>query len=228
LLGGRITPGARLKISDLCQSMSVNLSAIREALSRLSSEGLVIAEPQRGFRAAPISIDDLRDLTRVRIEIEVLCIRRSIEIGDVAWEARVVSAYHSLSRTTRFPPNRQWWVLHEAFHMAICSGCDSPWLLRLRDLIFIQAERYRRLSAVQGGANRDIDAEHKELLDAVLARDAGRAAATVTNHFMLTTAILLEGMNRPGGPDAEMNVEPPDDDPGTPVEISTRRGEARP
>ena len=55
LLACRVTPGSKLKIQDLCERFSVSLGAIREALSRLTSEGLVISEPQRGFRAAPIS-----------------------------------------------------------------------------------------------------------------------------------------------------------------------------
>src|SRR5690349_6839687 len=52
ILSCRIPPGAKLKIQDLCTKFSVSLGAIREALSRLTSEGLVTAEPQRGFRAA--------------------------------------------------------------------------------------------------------------------------------------------------------------------------------
>ena len=54
LLACRILPGSRLKIQELCSRLSVSLGAIREALSRLSSESLVIAEPQRGFRVAPL------------------------------------------------------------------------------------------------------------------------------------------------------------------------------
>src|ERR1041385_4027740 len=92
ILSCRIPPGAKLKIQDLCTQFSVSLGAIREALSRLTSEGLVTAEPQRGFRAAPISAEDLQDLTRTRIQIETLCIRRAIEVGDVAWESQLVAA----------------------------------------------------------------------------------------------------------------------------------------
>src|SRR5580704_6681604 len=99
LLACRILPGKKLKIQELCTRFSVSLGAIREALSRLTSEGLVVAEPQRGFRAAPISPEDLSDLTRVRIEIEALCLRRAIAQGDVDWEARLVAAFHRLSRT---------------------------------------------------------------------------------------------------------------------------------
>src|SRR5215813_14549467 len=105
LLACRIAPGSRLKIQDLCQQHEVSLGAIREALSRLTSDGLVVAEPQRGFRAAPISPEDLRDLTMVRIEIDTLCLRQAVARGDVDWEARLVAAYHRLSRTPQHNPN---------------------------------------------------------------------------------------------------------------------------
>src|SRR5499425_1911828 len=131
LLSFRIPPGARLKIQDLCVRLSVSLGAIREALSRLTSEGLVVAEPQRGFRAAPISAEDLSDLTRVRIEIESLCLRRAIELGDVDWEARLVAAFHRLSRTPERAPddparsNEDWAAAHGAFHLALVEGCAA-------------------------------------------------------------------------------------------------------
>jgi len=93
-------PGSKLKIQDLCGAPSRSAWAPwREALSRLTSEGLVISEPQRGFRAAPISVADLKDLTMVRIEVESLCLKRAIAVGTVDWESRLVAAFHRLSRT---------------------------------------------------------------------------------------------------------------------------------
>lgn len=198
LLACRLQPGARLRINDLCQALSVSLSAVREALSRLTSEGLVIAEPQRGFRAAPISAAELRDLTGVRAQIEGLCLERAIVAGDVGWEAGLVATFHRLSRT----PEREtgdeqrmseaWSVAHCAFHSALVSGCDSPWLLRLRETLYAQSERYRRLSVPMGGTARNLRQEHQEIMDAALARDAGRAKALMAEHLELTTALLLQ------------------------------------
>src|SRR6201999_1213803 len=88
LLACRLRPGSRLKTSELCEVLSVSLSAVREALSRLTSEGLVVAEPQRGFHVAPISAAELRDLTDVRAQIEGLCLERGIVVGDVGWDSR--------------------------------------------------------------------------------------------------------------------------------------------
>jgi DNA-binding GntR family transcriptional regulator len=198
LLACRIPPGSRLKIQDLCDRFSVSLGAIREALSRLTSDGLVVSAPQRGFRAAPISVAELQDLTMVRIEIENLCLRRAIATGTVEWESRLVAAFHRLSRTPErvaSDPVRaddDWAGAHAVFHLALVDGGDSPWLLRLHSQLYTQSERYRRLSIPLTTGARDVAAEHQDIMDAVLARDAERAVLLLTRHLGATTDILLE------------------------------------
>jgi DNA-binding GntR family transcriptional regulator len=198
ILSCRLLPGSKLKIQELCSRYAVGLGAIREALSRLTSEGLVVAEPQRGFRAAPISPEDLTDLTRVRVEIDSLCLRKAIENGDVDWEARLVAAFHRLSRTPERvagDPTRsseEWAEAHAAFHSALVDGCGSPWLMRLHGQLYDQSERYRRLSVSVAPRRRDIGDEHQKILDAVLARDADKAVKLLTQHLGATTAILLD------------------------------------
>ena len=198
LLACRIAPGSRLKIQDLCQQHAVSLGAIREALSRLTSEGLVVAEPQRGFRAAPISRADLEDLTMVRIEVESLCLRRAMAVGTVDWEARLVAAFHRLSRTPErvaSDPVRaadEWAEAHAGFHGALVDGADSPWLLRLHAQLYAQSERYRRLSIPLGLMDRDVDGEHRAIMEAVLPRNVDRALGLMRRHIGATTAILLK------------------------------------
>lgn len=195
VLACRLKPGERLVINQLCQELDVSLGAVREALSRLTSEGLVIAEPQRGFRVAPISAADLQDLTNVRVEIELLCLKDSIAKGDIHWEARLVAAQHLLARTPEKASgdfrllSEGYASAHRGFHEALVSGCKSPWLLRLRALLYDQSERYRRLSLPL--AERDVNSEHRAIADAALARDVPRAAALLTAHLERTSQILL-------------------------------------
>ena len=152
LLSGRLRPGEPVKISEIGAAFGTNVNAIREALSRLTSEGLVVATPQKGFSATPISAAELRDLTEVRIQIETSCLERSIATGDVNWETQIVAALHRLSRTPERVPgdpdqtSEEWARHHAAFHKALVAGCDSPWLLRIRETLYTQSERYRRLS----------------------------------------------------------------------------------
>ncbi len=197
LLTGDIMPGERLKIGELSVRLAVNLSAMREALTRLAGEGMLVAEPQRGFSAAPVSAEDLQDLTRVRIDIETICIARSIEHGTVAWESGVVAAAHALSRTPK--PNGadnlagfdDWRSAHVNFHDALTSACGSPWLLRLRGQLNLQNQRYLSLSLKLSSARIQADDEHRNLAGAALARDVEAVTALITEHFWVTTRNLL-------------------------------------
>jgi len=132
ILSCRLPPGSKLKIQETVHPLRGRPRRHREALSRLTSEGLVIAEPQRGFKAAPISPEDLTDLTKVRIEIDSLCLRKAIENGDVAWESRLVAAFHRLSRTPERvagDPTRsseEWAEAHAGFHTALVERLRQP------------------------------------------------------------------------------------------------------
>ncbi len=193
----KLLPGAKLRINDFCTRFGVSLGAVREALARLAADGLVRSEPQRGFFVAPVSREELVDLTRVRVDIEGLCLRSAMSRGDVAWESAIVAASYRLSRVDERDPldkvhlNASWSMVHADFHLALVAACDSPWLLRLRAMLFEQSERYRRLSVPVRRGDRNVNAEHQVLMDAVIARDAERAYGAMKIHFERTTAIIL-------------------------------------
>ncbi|UGV25332.1 FCD domain-containing protein [Rhodopseudomonas boonkerdii] len=202
LLTGRRRPDERLKINELGLAFQVSIGAVREALSRLTSEGLVIAEPQRGFRVAPVSLADLRDLTMVRTEIEVRCLRRAIACGDAAWEAAIIASHHRLVRTELHPKDGRpgfsdgWLAAHADFHRMLTSACDSPWSLKLREMLFTQSERYRDLALIADKGERDVQREHRELMEAVLARDVDLAITRITAHLALTTKSIETAFHR--------------------------------
>ncbi|MEF2070711.1 GntR family transcriptional regulator [Consotaella aegiceratis] len=208
LLDSVHAPGSKLGIDQLAERFKVSAGAVREALSRLTSDWLVIAQPQRGFVVAPISARDLIDITAVRVEIEIRCLRRSIELGTLEWEAQLLGAWHQLSRTRPAydgKPDPEWARLHAGFHDNLVAACDSVWWLRLREQLYTQAERYRRMILPQARVERDIDAEHRAILDFALAHEVERAARALSDHMQLTTEILLNsGVLGPASAPQEM------------------------
>lgn len=199
ILACRLRPGQRLKINELCAGLGVSLSAVREALSRLSAEGLVISEAQKRFQVAPVSAADLEDLTRTRVEIETLCLRRAMAVRGIDWETGLVAAYHRLSRTPERAAgderrvSEDWATAHADYHLALVAACDSPWLLRLRAMLYVQSERYRRLSVPLAERRRDLDGEHRRIMEAALAGDEALACRLLAEHF-LTTMTLVRGL----------------------------------
>ncbi|AMU04674.1 MULTISPECIES: GntR family transcriptional regulator [Burkholderia] len=198
VLMGKLLPSERLRVQVLSERYGIGATAIREALSRLVTEGLVDVEDQRGFCVTPVSREALLDLTETRIGVERLALSRSILHGDVEWETNMVSAYHRLSRTpvpTDPAKHQAWATVHRQFHEALIGGCASPWLQRLCRLLYDQAERYRNLAELEMRTApdlRDTFAEHKALLDAALERDIEKLSALIGVHFRTTTEIILK------------------------------------
>uniref|UniRef100_A0A2A4YWN3 Transcriptional regulator n=1 Tax=OCS116 cluster bacterium TaxID=2030921 RepID=A0A2A4YWN3_9PROT len=190
-------PGEKLRIDQLVKKLEVSSGAVREALSRLTAEGLVVAEPQKGFVVAPISRSDLQDLTNVRVEIEGRCLADSIQNGDIDWEGRVLSIQHRLRSLAGSLGNddlevtKRWHVLHKQFHDELASACTSKWWMQLRSQLYVQSERYRRLSGPVNEFERDIEAEHDAIANAAIARDVDESVKQMTHHLESTTRILL-------------------------------------
>jgi len=195
LLSCQLVPGSRVNTKELAEILDTNVGAIREALSRLTSENLVIAEPQKGFRVTPVSLSDLLDLTTTRKLIECECLSESIRHGDVDWESEILSAYHLL---TRYGDNHdeqtgsiEWNCRHNRFHDALTSACPNTWLLRLQRMLFIQSERYRMLSVNMTRGERDLKAEHKALMEAALEKNVYKVQSLMCEHIQKTTDVLV-------------------------------------
>jgi DNA-binding GntR family transcriptional regulator len=77
------------------------------------------------------------------------------------------------------------------FHEALAAGCNSPWMLNIRAMLYAHSERYRQLSAALDREDRDVDAEHKAILDACIARQPDRACEMIDSHLTRTMKILL-------------------------------------
>lgn len=201
IIAGRLLPGQRLQFSDLTAQYGTSIGVLREALSRLAEQGLVLSEPQLGFRVVPVSPDDLVDLTAARVEIETMTFRRALQAGDLAWESRLVAAQHILDGTPQLDKdnprrvNEAWAVAHAHFHDVLLEACPVRRLREISRSLRDAAELYRRWSRHLGGERtRDIPGEHRALLDAALSRDIETATKLLTEHIEYTTnAVLAAG-----------------------------------
>lgn len=197
ILAGRYPPGARLSPRVVATKHQVSLSVVREALTRLTEQGLVVAQPQQGFAVVGLNLDDVRDLARVRVLVEGAAMRDAVTNADVEYEAQVVASHHRLSRThflvdgTTQTVTEEWARAHQEFHRTLVSACTSPRLRDLAEGMRVTAELYRRWSgSFSSLTDRDGPAEHRSLTEAALDRDADRAARLATYHIERTTALL--------------------------------------
>jgi DNA-binding GntR family transcriptional regulator len=195
IIEGVHAPGEKLRVEHLKDQYDVGAGTLREALLLLVTDALVVAQGQRGFRVAPISIEDFEDITRTRVLLETQALRQSITLGGEDWEADVVAAFHRLSRAEQklggdgdYVPAaaEDWEKRNRAFHDALISASPSRWIRHFQNILYQQSERYRRISLFRKPIPRDVHAEHQALFDAAMARDADRATTILTEHIMRT------------------------------------------
>lgn len=197
LIKGQFRPGERLRLETLRDLFNVGFSPLREALMRLSAEGLVRVEGQKGFRAAPVSIEDLRDVMSTRIKIEKLALADSLVAGDDRWEGALVAAFHRLSKLRPVEPgsnslSAEWSRCHLDFHFALIAACRSHYVKRFWQTCYDQADRYRCLALLHSGVVRDDLSEHRGLMEAALNRDVVTACRLSRIHIKGTQAIVEE------------------------------------
>lgn len=206
IIGGAQQPGSRLHIKHLCERFGVGLSPMREALNRLSTEGLVRQFDQRGFRVAPLDVEDLRDLTRMRCWLNEAALRAAIMAGDAAWEEALVVAHHRLMRAPRAIDRADgqrspvWERAHRDFHTTLIAACGSRRMLEQCEALFDAADRYRYVSRIASADRRDDADEHTQIMEAALRRDADAAVTLLTQHMVKTETLVRPVLiaNSPG------------------------------
>jgi GntR family carbon starvation induced transcriptional regulator len=198
ILYAKLEPGVKLRAEVLRKRFQVGSSPIREALNRLLIEGFVTLEEQKGFKVAPISLDDLRELFAARIWIDTTAITASIASKNVEWEEALVLAFHRLSRISqsygvsahRHP---EWEKLHRAFHLALIASCGSGWMIRISEQLFDAAERYRRIGAPQMRERNELG-EHRAIFQACLDRKTQEAMQLLQTHYQETCRTIAQSL----------------------------------
>jgi len=197
VLSGQFEPGQPLRIEELRKMLAASQGAVREALSRLTAEHLIEARPHHGFRLAPISIEDLRDLRAARIEIEQRHLQHAIATGDVHWEAHIVGTFHQLSRTSPSLPEPErgihdkYAMFEHAFFDSLVSSRGGQWLNRVRQILQTQELRYHAFAQPATPGECASVAELRDLMEAVIGRNAEHACRLLVNHMQRSTEHLI-------------------------------------
>ena len=231
ILTTRLMPGAPLKLGVLRATYGVGWTPLREALSRLEAERLVPASSNRGFAVAPVSREELEDLARARLVVELPLLLESMQKGGSEWEEAVVTAHYRLSRCKIAPDDPsdeavdEWDEKHEAFHEALLAAATSSWLLRFRSTISDQLRRHHRflglaptLRAAAGmtdgyeqavAALREAMAleHHTALMEAALDRDMERVRTLMIAHIGYTLHVYVHSSDYGDKRPADRNLK---------------------
>jgi DNA-binding GntR family transcriptional regulator len=198
---GELAPGSKLRLDELRVTFGVSLSPLREALSRLSAEGFVVMEDQRGYRVAPVSEENLIEVTKLRAMVECFALRESIQQGTDKWEGEVVASLYRLNKLEKLEtPHDQaaWEAAHRDLHYRLISACGMPLLLQFSSTLHDLNDRYRRLFLIQRPFDRTVRREHADICNAALERNADQACEIMREHIERTGANIRKALLKNG------------------------------
>jgi DNA-binding GntR family transcriptional regulator len=201
IIFGRLQPSRRLQLENARTHYGVSVSTLREILNRLTSEGFVVAEGQRGFQVAPVSPEGFKEVAGMRTLLECHAIERSLVRGDIEWEGTVVAAFHKLCAAERSMASgdrsmsETWKRYDREFHRAIISACGSEVLMDAHAAIYDQYLRYQMVAVIYRG--EVAASEHRKLCEAAIARDVAKARATLVQHI---EDCVSDALARPDAP----------------------------
>ncbi len=186
IISGALPPGAKIKLEQAKERYSISVSSLREILSRLTNENLVIAEGQRGFEVSPASRKELVELADLRIVLETHAIGLAFAAGNLEWEGQIVAAHHKLAAAEKNllagdASRTIDWVRYDwEFHQAIVSACNSATLMTTLSSVFDRFLRYHMLA--QSFRGKAVVDDHKLLFELAIKRDVEGAREVVRRH----------------------------------------------
>jgi DNA-binding GntR family transcriptional regulator len=209
ILSGHLTPGQRLKFSEMTTHYGVSSGLLKEALSNLVEMGLATVQPNQGYSVVPLSAESLAELTEARIRIEPMVFGLSVANATLEWESQLVAAHHVLEHTPlegaqgSHTVSDEWADAHAEFHRTMLAACGNSRLLAFAIKLRDEAELYRRWSvSLTHDSHRDQAAEHRSMMEAALARDQERAVRLLADHICLTASLLTHNAKGTGSPPA--------------------------
>lgn len=192
VLSGELLPGSRIQIDTLRKNLEIGASPVREALSILSSEQLVVRNEQRGFWAPAISAEDFSILLETRCRVDALAFADAMRHGGSDWEERIVLLRYRLNALDRTLNNSAWETAHREFHTALIAACPSQYLLNFCAQLYDLAVRYRNVARLAAYPMRKITEEHSAISEAALARDIDSAVDLLMDHYRTTGEFLFQ------------------------------------
>lgn len=187
---GKFGPGYKLVVDDLVKAFSISNTPIKEALNRLSAEGLVEALPRRGMQVKVISSKEIKELCELRLVYETYCARKAVKVIDEREDIKAklsdaMDAFEKLQENQAAFDYLSHTRVDEEFHLAIMSLSENDTLIR----------EYAKLNSIQMSNNnyayrhlplkrsKDAHKEHKAIYEALIKKNVEQLIESIENHI---------------------------------------------
>jgi len=182
IASGLLAPGEQVVQDDIAGRYGVSRVPVREALRILEAEGQLTYHPHRGYFVTELSVEDLDEVYRIRELLEAEALRQAVVAIDDADVDDLEDLLAAVEAATATGDVTEITAANRAFHFAILDACGRPRLVRMIRMLWDATDAYRSVYFMDE-ANRDrIDAEHRDMIAAMRARDGERLVALAHEH----------------------------------------------
>jgi DNA-binding GntR family transcriptional regulator len=188
IVSGTIPAGTRLVQSSIAQELAVGTRQVRDALQELAAAGFVRLDERGGAVVHELCRSDLEDIYQIRMLLEPLATARA---ASLASQESVMRAVELLAAMESETDAERWADYNSSFHRVIEESANSPRLLAILENLRELSARYIRHSILALPDRADqANAEHQEIMRAVIARDPAAAADAMLRHLDGTLSTL--------------------------------------
>ena len=194
IVTGRLADNAPIRQDALAAELGISKIPLREALARLEQDGLIVSHANRGYFVQPLSPQQMDEIFELRLAIEpAAAAHAALTAGEIE-RAAVIEAFERLDSAAGVNL-AQVAVRNREYHVALAHSADRPLTTQLVERLSIMAERYVVAHLEPAGRETRAHQEHRELLDAFLARDGAGLKALLEHHIRSTLDDLKNELN---------------------------------
>lgn len=182
IVTGSLKPGEKLTEQRLSTALNVSRPTVREALTQLAQEGLLVQEPFRGLRVADLDADAIMDIARARVALDMLAVEGILDDPSGQRMAQVQAAWEAYERLPFDADPLAAHEAHIAFHRAIGAASENTLLIRLWPV----TEAHVTIALAQDQVTRSDPRRardiHRLLVDAITSRDLKQVRRALKVH----------------------------------------------
>jgi DNA-binding GntR family transcriptional regulator len=178
---GHLVPGQRLTESQFTQRLGVSRSSVREAFQRLTADGLLAFEPNRGVTVRQLSRRGVDNLFHVRGALESLAVRLALPVLAARPE-RLIAVGNDLDAAVEKGETNRFSDLNRTFHALFVEAADNPLLADMLQRLGNSLYWLQFRVLIDSRAVFETNVQHRQIVQAVLAKDARAAEAAMLDH----------------------------------------------
>ncbi|MDQ8757792.1 GntR family transcriptional regulator [Sphingosinicella sp. LHD-64] len=182
ILSGIAAPGDPVRQDALAAELGVSKIPLREAMARLEQEGLLRSEANRGYFVRELTAAEAREVYDLRLNLEPAAAAAAAANATTEDREIAEAALEALDAATE-AHEAQVGVLNRAFHLALVRPARQSVTFEIIERLHILSERYVRKHLEPHGRDSRANREHRDLLDAWLARDGKTVSTLLSAHI---------------------------------------------